>query len=93
MEAEIWKYESIKHKPVLYKAYTEDYEQIRKLRRMKDVERHCTYRNKFDREYYAEDFVFPASRYSAVARALDLPEKMKSAGRVRVGRCTNNLGQ
>jgi hypothetical protein len=86
MEAEIWKYEHLKGKPVMYKAYTEDREHMRKLRAIKDVDRHCTYHNIYNRSYYAEDYVFPSSKYDAVAKVLGLPPRRRNANRVAKGK-------
>ena len=67
-----------------HKAYSNDFKLITKLERWQKVEPCATYMTPLGK-VFAKDIIFPSSIYNRIARALGLPPKSKSPGRVRQG--------
>ena len=79
MRAEIWQ-----DGRGFYKGYTEDIKVANRIIRWSSVERGSIYYTPSMR-IFAYDFIFPTRSYNRVARALGLPERKKSAGRIKQG--------
>lgn len=77
--SEIWQFER-----GFYKGYTEDVKVANRIIRWSSVERGSIYYTPSMR-IFAYDFIFPTRSYNRVARALGLPERKKSAGRIKQG--------
>ena len=68
----------------LHKAYTEDIDVAKRIMRWNSVEP-CSIYYTSSMRIFAYDFLFPTRSYNRVARALSLPERKKSSGRVKQG--------
>ena len=77
--SEIWQYGR-----GFYKAYTENLDVAKQMMNWKSVEGSSIYYTPAMR-IFAYDFIFPTQTYNRVARALGLPERKKSAGRIKQG--------
>jgi len=67
-----------------YWCYTENFDVARKIMRWESVERGATHIYS-DGKLKAFEFIFPTRTYNRVAKALGLPKKTKSRGRVKSG--------
>ena len=77
--SEIWKYFRGE-----YRAYTENIVLAKRIMKWKSVKRSSIYYTPSMR-IFAYDFKFPTQTYNRVAKALGLPERKKSAGRIKQG--------
>jgi len=78
--SEIWQYGR-----GFYKGYTENLDVAKQIMKWKSVERGSIYYTPSMR-IFADDFIFPTRTYNRVARVLGLPERKKSAGRIKQGK-------
>ena len=67
-----------------YKCYIENLDVVKRIMRWRSVE-HCSFYYTRSMQIFAYDFVFPTPTYNRVARALGLPERMKSSARIKQG--------
>ena len=67
-----------------YKGYTEHLDLAKRIMKWSSVESNSIYYTHSMR-IFAYDFIFPTRSYNRVARALGLPERKKSAGRIKQG--------
>ena len=67
-----------------YKGYTEDISVAKRILRWNSVER-CSIYYTHSMRIFAYDFVFASRTHNRIARVLGLPERRKSAGRIKQG--------
>ena len=67
-----------------YWCYTENFDAARKIMRWESVERGATHIYP-DGKLQAFELIFPTRTYNRVAKALGLPKRKKSVGRVKSG--------
>ena len=75
--SEIWRYGRAE-----FKGYAEDVKVSKRIMNWKSVECSSTYYTPF-MQIFAHDFIFRTRTYNRVARALGLPERKKSPGRIK----------
>ena len=67
-----------------YKCYIENFDVVKRIMRWRSVE-HCSFYYTRYMQIFAYDFVFASQTYNRIARVLGLPERRKSAGRIKQG--------
>ena len=67
-----------------YKCYIENLDVVKRIMRWSSVER-CSIYYTHSMRIFAYDFVFASRTHNRIARVLGLPERRKSAGRIKQG--------